>query len=105
MSRRIAKRIRAQQQESADCIESWRDLAEVNPRLPILAVTGFDARGYQHLLDKGLAVLQKPFATSWLLLNLETILVPYRQVDASGGLPRFEAAGRTRSIQYPIARR
>jgi len=64
----------------------------INPRLPILVVTGFDARRYQHLLDKRTRILQKPFRTSWLLLNLEAVLAPYPELGASSGLPRLEAA-------------
>jgi DNA-binding response OmpR family regulator len=64
----------------------------IHPRLPILVVTGFDARHYQHLWDKGTRVLQKPFRTSWLLLNLDKILVPYPEVSASSAVPRLEAA-------------
>jgi DNA-binding response OmpR family regulator len=45
-----------------------------DPLLPILAVTGFDAGHYQHLADQHVRVLQKPFRTSWLLLNLKALL-------------------------------
>jgi hypothetical protein len=40
-----------------------------------LAVTGFDASSYRHLWDYGVRVLQKPFRSSWLLFNLNTVLV------------------------------
>lgn len=50
----------------------------IDPRLPILAVTGFDATHYQHLWEYGIHVLQKPFRTSWLMFNLRALLAQQR---------------------------
>jgi len=47
----------------------------LDPMLPMLAVTGFDATDYGHLADFGVRVLQKPFRTSWLQFNLNTLLI------------------------------
>lgn len=53
----------------------------IDPRLPILAVTGFDANNYRHLRDLGIGVLQKPFRTSWLLFNLNALLTRHDHGD------------------------
>jgi DNA-binding response OmpR family regulator len=46
----------------------------INPLLPILVVTGFDAHDYIHLEDRDTQVLQKPVKTSSLLQRLEALL-------------------------------
>lgn len=46
----------------------------MNPLLPILVVTGFDAHDYRHLTDRDTQVLQKPVRTISLLQRLEELL-------------------------------
>ena len=49
----------------------------IDPRLSIVAVTGFDATHYRHLCCERVRVLQKPFRTSWLLFNLKALLAQH----------------------------
>lgn len=60
----------------------------VDPLLPIVAVTGFDAAEYRHLCDQGVPVLQKPFRTSWLLFHLRASLARRAATRRRGGLLR-----------------